>query len=144
MHGGLLSIRGNEEHEKSCADHGIDKIDLLVVNLYPFQARAAPSPRPARCLAIAECDACPLPPPQSTVAKGADFDNCVENIDIGALPLLSSPPPFSRAYRIEWPALHIASPRRDGIALHRKLPHPAAVPSTAGAGVAARARNGAR
>jgi len=56
VHGGLLSIRGNEEHEKACADHGIDKIDLLVVNLYPFQ---------------------------STVAKGADFDNCVENVDIG-------------------------------------------------------------
>jgi phosphoribosylaminoimidazolecarboxamide formyltransferase/IMP cyclohydrolase len=51
-----LAIRGNDAHEKACADHGIDKIDMLVVNLYPFQA---------------------------TVAKGADFDTCVENIDIG-------------------------------------------------------------
>lgn len=37
VHGGLLAIRGNEDHEKACKDHGIDKIDLLVVNLYPFQ-----------------------------------------------------------------------------------------------------------
>jgi phosphoribosylaminoimidazolecarboxamide formyltransferase/IMP cyclohydrolase len=56
VHGGLLAIRGNPSHEKACTDHGIDKIDMLVVNLYPFA---------------------------STVAKGADFDTCIENIDIG-------------------------------------------------------------
>eukprot|EP00961_Rhodomonas_salina_P272390 3680847-Rhodomonas_salina.3 len=56
VHGGLLALRGNADHEKACTDHGIDKIDMLVVNLYPFQA---------------------------TVAKGADFDTCIENIDIG-------------------------------------------------------------
>ncbi|TAN65201.1 MAG: bifunctional phosphoribosylaminoimidazolecarboxamide formyltransferase/IMP cyclohydrolase, partial [Magnetospirillum sp.] len=56
VHGGLLGIRGNAEHEKAMAAHGIAPIDLLVVNLYPFEA---------------------------TVAKGAGYDECVENIDIG-------------------------------------------------------------
>eukprot|EP00283_Hemiselmis_rufescens_P005866 CAMPEP_0173426594 /NCGR_PEP_ID=MMETSP1357-20121228/6021_1 /TAXON_ID=77926 /ORGANISM="Hemiselmis rufescens, Strain PCC563" /LENGTH=610 /DNA_ID=CAMNT_0014390297 /DNA_START=1 /DNA_END=1833 /DNA_ORIENTATION=+ len=56
VHGGLLAIRGNAEHEKACVDHSIDKIDMLVVNLYPFQ---------------------------ETVAKGGDFANCIENVDIG-------------------------------------------------------------
>ncbi len=56
VHGGLLAIRGNEEHEQAARDHNIAPIDLLVVNLYPFEA---------------------------TVAKGAEFDDCVENIDIG-------------------------------------------------------------
>ena len=56
VHGGLLAIRGNAEHDASAAQHGIAPIDLLVVNLYPFEA---------------------------TVAKGAPYDECVENIDIG-------------------------------------------------------------
>ena len=56
VHGGLLAIRGNAEHESSAKAHGIAAIDLLVVNLYPFEA---------------------------TVAKGADFAHCIENIDIG-------------------------------------------------------------
>src|SRR6266480_3158319 len=56
VHGGLLAIRGNAAHAASMKDHGIAPIDLLVVNLYPFEA---------------------------TVAKGAAFDDCVENIDIG-------------------------------------------------------------
>jgi phosphoribosylaminoimidazolecarboxamide formyltransferase/IMP cyclohydrolase len=56
VHGGLLAIRGNNEHEAAMAAHGIRPIDLLVVNLYPFEA---------------------------TVAQGADFETCVENIDIG-------------------------------------------------------------
>jgi len=56
VHGGLLGIRGNAEHEKTMADHKILPIDLLVVNLYPFE---------------------------QTVARGADYDTCVENIDIG-------------------------------------------------------------
>jgi phosphoribosylaminoimidazolecarboxamide formyltransferase/IMP cyclohydrolase len=56
VHGGLLAIRDNAEHVASMQAHGIRPIDLLVVNLYPFEA---------------------------TVAKGADFDTCVENIDIG-------------------------------------------------------------
>jgi phosphoribosylaminoimidazolecarboxamide formyltransferase/IMP cyclohydrolase len=56
VHGGLLAIRANAEHMQSMKDHGIAPIDLLVVNLYPFEA---------------------------TVDKGAGFEECIENIDIG-------------------------------------------------------------
>jgi phosphoribosylaminoimidazolecarboxamide formyltransferase/IMP cyclohydrolase len=56
VHGGLLAIRDNAEHAQSMKDHGIAAIDLLVVNLYPFEA---------------------------TVDKGAGFEECIENIDIG-------------------------------------------------------------
>ncbi|MDQ8729695.1 bifunctional phosphoribosylaminoimidazolecarboxamide formyltransferase/IMP cyclohydrolase [Bradyrhizobium sp. LHD-71] len=56
VHGGLLSIRGNAEHDKAAKAHGIAPIDLLIVNLYPFEA---------------------------TVEKGASEDDCIENIDIG-------------------------------------------------------------
>jgi len=56
VHGGLLAVRGNVEHERAAEAHGIAPIDLLVVNLYPFEA---------------------------TVAKAAPYDECVENIDIG-------------------------------------------------------------
>lgn len=56
VHGGLLAIRDNTEHAKSMKDHGIAPIDLLVVNLYPFEA---------------------------TVDKGASEEDCIENIDIG-------------------------------------------------------------
>jgi phosphoribosylaminoimidazolecarboxamide formyltransferase/IMP cyclohydrolase len=56
VHGGLLAIRENPEHEAAMLAHAIAPIDLLIVNLYPFEA---------------------------TVAKGAAFDHCVENIDIG-------------------------------------------------------------
>ena len=61
IHGGILGIRGNPGHEQAMAAHGIDPIDLVVVNLYPFEA---------------------------TVAKGADFDHCIENIDIGGPSLI--------------------------------------------------------
>ncbi len=56
VHGGLLAVRRNPEHAAALAVHGIRPIDLLVVNLYPFEA---------------------------TVAKGADFETAIENIDIG-------------------------------------------------------------
>jgi phosphoribosylaminoimidazolecarboxamide formyltransferase / IMP cyclohydrolase len=56
VHGGLLAIRGDAEHDAAAAAHGIAPIDLLVVNLYPFEA---------------------------TVGKGAAFADCIENIDIG-------------------------------------------------------------
>ena len=56
VHGGLLAIRDNAEHSQSMKDHGIAPIDLLVVNLYPFE---------------------------STVENGAGFEDCIENIDIG-------------------------------------------------------------
>ncbi len=61
IHGGLLAVRGNAAHEKAMRDHAIAPIDLLAVNLYPFEA---------------------------TVAKGAAFDDCIENIDIGGPALI--------------------------------------------------------
>ncbi len=56
IHGGLLQRHDREEHQKAAHEHNIPPIDLLIVNLYPFRA---------------------------TVAKGADFETCIENIDIG-------------------------------------------------------------
>jgi phosphoribosylaminoimidazolecarboxamide formyltransferase/IMP cyclohydrolase len=56
VHGGLLAIRDDASHAAAMQRHGIAPIDLLVVNLYPFEA---------------------------TVAKGAEFAQCIENIDIG-------------------------------------------------------------
>ncbi|MGO8843827.1 MAG: bifunctional phosphoribosylaminoimidazolecarboxamide formyltransferase/IMP cyclohydrolase [Methylocella sp.] len=56
IHGGLLAIRENPEHEAAMLAHGIAPIDLLVVNLYPFEA---------------------------TIGSGASFTDCIENIDIG-------------------------------------------------------------
>src|SRR6186997_3291927 len=56
VHGGLLAIRDNKEHAEAMKAHGIAPIDLLVVNLYPFEA---------------------------TVDKGAGYEDCIENIDIG-------------------------------------------------------------
>ena len=56
VHGGLLALRDNKEHLAAMTNHGIDPIDLLVVNLYPFE---------------------------ETVAAGAGYATCIENIDIG-------------------------------------------------------------
>ncbi|CAA2143683.1 bifunctional phosphoribosylaminoimidazolecarboxamide formyltransferase/IMP cyclohydrolase [Hyphomicrobium sp. ghe19] len=56
VHGGLLAIRGNAVHDAAAREHEISPIDLLVVNLYPFE---------------------------STIAKQAPYDDCVENIDVG-------------------------------------------------------------
>src|SRR5579862_154341 len=56
VHGGLLAVRGNAAHVEAMRAHEIRPIDILVVNLYPFE---------------------------ETVARGADFADCIENIDIG-------------------------------------------------------------
>ncbi|MEM0947843.1 MAG: bifunctional phosphoribosylaminoimidazolecarboxamide formyltransferase/IMP cyclohydrolase [Pseudomonadota bacterium] len=56
IYGGLLALRDDPGHRLSMADHGIPGIDLLVVNLYPFEAK---------------------------VAGGADYGTAIENIDIG-------------------------------------------------------------
>lgn len=37
IHGGLLALRNNDDHVKTCKEHGIELIDLVVVNLYPFE-----------------------------------------------------------------------------------------------------------
>ena len=56
VHGGLLAVRGNPEHVAAMAAQKIRPIDILIVNLYPFE---------------------------QTIARGADFATCIENIDIG-------------------------------------------------------------
>lgn len=56
VHGGLLALRDNKDHLAAMEAHDIQGIDLLAVNLYPFEA---------------------------TVAKGADYATVIENIDIG-------------------------------------------------------------
>lgn len=56
VHGGLLALRDEPRHKAAMLAHGIEPIDLLVANLYPFEA---------------------------TIARGADYATSVENIDIG-------------------------------------------------------------
>jgi phosphoribosylaminoimidazolecarboxamide formyltransferase/IMP cyclohydrolase len=64
VHGGLLFIRGNENHEATVREHGIQPIDLVVVNLYPFE---------------------------QTVAKpDVSLHDAIENIDIGGPSMLRS------------------------------------------------------
>lgn len=63
VHGGLLAVRDNAEHAAAMAEHEIGAIDLVVVNLYPFEA---------------------------TVAKGAERDEVIENIDIGGPSMVRS------------------------------------------------------
>jgi len=64
VHGGLLYLRGNAEHEAQAARHGIKPIDLVVVNLYPFE---------------------------KTVANpGVSLVDAIENIDIGGPSMLRS------------------------------------------------------
>jgi phosphoribosylaminoimidazolecarboxamide formyltransferase/IMP cyclohydrolase len=61
IHGGILARRDLASHRAALADHAIAPIDLVVVNLYPFAA---------------------------TVARGAPFEECIENIDIGGPSLI--------------------------------------------------------
>lgn len=56
VHGGILNIRDNAEHQRAMETHGIKHIDMIVVNLYPFR---------------------------EVVAKGCTFEDAIENIDIG-------------------------------------------------------------
>jgi phosphoribosylaminoimidazolecarboxamide formyltransferase/IMP cyclohydrolase len=56
IHGGLLALRDNDAHVDAMKNHNISAIDLLIVNLYPFEA---------------------------TIASGADYVTSIENIDIG-------------------------------------------------------------
>ena len=63
VHGGILGRRGVPEHVAQMAEHNIAPIDLVAVNLYPFEA---------------------------TVARGAAFEDCIENIDIGGPAMIRS------------------------------------------------------
>ena len=64
VHGGLLYIRGNKEHEAAVAEHGIQPIDMVVVNLYAFEKTAA--------------------------QPGIPFGQLIENIDIGGPSMVRS------------------------------------------------------
>jgi len=64
VHGGLLYIRGNKEHEAAVAEHGIEPIDMVVVNLYAFEKTAA--------------------------SPGVSFGHLIENIDIGGPSMVRS------------------------------------------------------
>ena len=61
IHGGILGRRDLDDHQSQMKKHEITPIDLVVVNLYPFEA---------------------------TVAKGSPFEECIENIDIGGPTLI--------------------------------------------------------
>jgi phosphoribosylaminoimidazolecarboxamide formyltransferase/IMP cyclohydrolase len=63
VHGGLLAVRDDEKHAKQMQENGIQDIDMVVVNLYPFE---------------------------ETVARGAEFDEVIENIDIGGPSMIRS------------------------------------------------------
>jgi phosphoribosylaminoimidazolecarboxamide formyltransferase / IMP cyclohydrolase len=63
VHGGLLAVRDDAAHQAAMAAHGIGAIDLVVVNLYPFEA---------------------------TIAKGASYEETIENIDIGGPAMIRS------------------------------------------------------
>ena len=56
IHGGLLNIRNNKNHQKTINEQKIENIDLLIVNLYPFE---------------------------DTIKNKSDYRTCIENIDIG-------------------------------------------------------------
>jgi phosphoribosylaminoimidazolecarboxamide formyltransferase/IMP cyclohydrolase len=64
VHGGLLYLRGNAEHEAAAAAHGIQPIDLVVVNLYPFE--------------------------QTVAQAGVTVPEAIEQIDIGGPSMLRS------------------------------------------------------
>ncbi len=64
VHGGLLYIRGNQEHESAVATHGIQPIDMVVVNLYAFEKTAS--------------------------QPGVAFGHLIENIDIGGPSMVRS------------------------------------------------------
>ena len=63
VHGALLAVRDNVEHAAAAKEHGIESIDLLVINLYPFV---------------------------ETVAKTSDEEEIIENIDIGGPAMVRS------------------------------------------------------
>jgi phosphoribosylaminoimidazolecarboxamide formyltransferase / IMP cyclohydrolase len=64
VHGGLLGVRSNPEHVRQMQEHGIQPIDMVVVNLYPFEKTAA--------------------------KPGVHFDEVIENIDIGGPSMIRS------------------------------------------------------
>ncbi|NLE65514.1 MAG: hypothetical protein GX606_06330, partial [Elusimicrobia bacterium] len=64
IHGGLLALRDNPEHMKTVEEHGIGLIDMVIVNLYPFE--------------------------KTTQKKNVSLEEAIENIDIGGPSMLRS------------------------------------------------------
>jgi len=64
VHGGLLGMRSNPEHVAKMKEHGIENIDMVIVNLYPFEA--------------------------TTAKEGCHLEDAIENIDIGGPTMLRS------------------------------------------------------
>ncbi|MBU4486504.1 MAG: bifunctional phosphoribosylaminoimidazolecarboxamide formyltransferase/IMP cyclohydrolase [Candidatus Delongbacteria bacterium] len=64
VHGGILAVRDNEDHIKQALENGVEMIDLLVVNLYPFE--------------------------QAILKQGVSLEEAIENIDIGGPAMLRS------------------------------------------------------
>jgi phosphoribosylaminoimidazolecarboxamide formyltransferase/IMP cyclohydrolase len=64
VHGGILAVRSNPEHRKEVAEHGLEFIDLVAVNLYPFEKTAA--------------------------KPGVTIEELIENIDIGGPSMIRS------------------------------------------------------
>ncbi|HEX8686440.1 MAG TPA: bifunctional phosphoribosylaminoimidazolecarboxamide formyltransferase/IMP cyclohydrolase, partial [Pyrinomonadaceae bacterium] len=64
IHGGILAVRGNPDHARAVAEHGIGPIDLVVINLYPFE--------------------------QTVAREGVTLEEAVEQIDIGGPAMVRS------------------------------------------------------
>ncbi len=64
VHGGILNVRSNLQHQKSMEENGIEPIDIVVVNLYPFEEAVKTNPE--------------------------DLTNAIENIDIGGPTMIRS------------------------------------------------------
>ena len=113
IHGGILARRDEPAHLAAMSKHGIAPIDLVVVNLYPFEA---------------------------TVARGADFATAIENIDIGGPALIraaaknhdfvtvvTEPGDYDavmaemRGQQRRHHARAAQAPRRQGLCAHRRL-----------------------
>lgn len=71
IHAGILALRDNKTHMNQIDNLNIELIDLVIVNLYPFKA---------------------------TIERGADFDEAVENIDIGGPTMLRAAAKLSRCF----------------------------------------------
>lgn len=64
VHGGLLAMRDHPDHMRQLLEQGIEPIDIVVINLYPFE--------------------------ETVLSAGDDFERCIENIDIGGPSMLRS------------------------------------------------------
>src|SRR5438045_7257235 len=71
VHGGLLGVRDNPEHATAMTEHGIEPIDLVCINLYPFE--------------------------QTVARSDVTFEEAIENIDIGGPSMIR---PASKTHRL--------------------------------------------